>query len=59
MHHLKQSQQHRNGCALNVISALQAFTRGILCNWLVCLAVWQANAAQTLGGKFIVSLTQV
>ena len=41
------------------MSALQAFTRGILCNWLVCLAVWQANAAQTLGGKFIVSCTQV
>jgi hypothetical protein len=27
--------------------------RGILCNWLVCLAVWQANAAKDLWGKFI------
>ncbi|KAK9811204.1 hypothetical protein WJX73_010339 [Symbiochloris irregularis] len=32
---------------------LEAFGRGILCNWLVCLAVWQATAAQTLGGKAI------
>ncbi len=28
-------------------------TRGMLCNWLVCIAVWQANAATTLGGKAI------
>lgn len=27
--------------------------RGILCNWLVCLAVWQANAAKDIFGKFI------
>lgn len=32
---------------------LQAMTRGMLCNWLVCIAVWQANAANTLGGKAI------
>lgn len=32
---------------------MQAFGRGILCNWLVCLAVWQATAAQSLGGKAI------
>lgn len=32
---------------------MQAFGRGVLCNWLVCLAVWQAAAAQTLGGKAI------
>ncbi|KAK9813119.1 hypothetical protein WJX72_009361 [[Myrmecia] bisecta] len=25
--------------------------RGILCNWLVCLAVWQATAAQDIIGK--------
>ena len=25
----------------------------MLCNWLVCIAVWQATAAQTLGGKAI------
>lgn len=27
--------------------------KGILCNWLVCLGVWQANAAKDLFGKFI------
>lgn len=28
-----------------------AFVRGILCNFLVCIAVWMANAAKTVGGK--------
>ncbi|KAL4440622.1 hypothetical protein ABPG75_003623 [Micractinium tetrahymenae] len=27
--------------------------KGILCNWLVCLAVWQGNMARDLTGKFI------
>jgi len=30
---------------------LQALIRGILCNWLVCLAVWMALAAQQTIGK--------
>jgi formate/nitrite transporter len=29
----------------------EAFVRGILCNWLVCLAVWLAYAAKDAGGK--------
>jgi formate/nitrite transporter len=29
----------------------QAFTRGILCNWLVCLAVWMSYAAKDISGK--------
>ena len=29
----------------------EAFTRGILCNWLVCLAVWMAYAAKDIAGK--------
>lgn len=29
----------------------QAFFRGILCNWLVCLAVWMAFAAKDIVGK--------
>lgn len=29
----------------------QAFLRGILCNWLVCLAVWMAFAAKDTVGK--------
>lgn len=28
-----------------------ALVRGILCNWLVCLAVWQATAATDVTGK--------
>lgn len=30
-----------------------AFARGLLCNWLVCLALWQAAAAQSVGGKAV------
>ena len=33
------------------LSALQAFTRGILCNVLVCLAVWLSFSARTVPGK--------
>ncbi len=29
----------------------QAFMRGILCNWLVCLAVWMAMSAKDIVGK--------
>jgi formate/nitrite transporter len=29
----------------------EAFLRGILCNWLVCLAVWMAMAAKDIVGK--------
>eukprot|EP00882_Tetradesmus_deserticola_P012507 GHRQ01013258.1.p1 GENE.GHRQ01013258.1~~GHRQ01013258.1.p1 ORF type:complete len:321 (+),score=89.51 GHRQ01013258.1:640-1602(+) len=28
-------------------------TKGILCNWLVCMAVWQGNAAQDVTGKLL------
>ncbi len=31
----------------------QALLRGILCNWLVCLAVWMATAADDIGGKIL------
>ncbi len=30
-----------------------AFARGVLCNWMVCTAVWCAIAAQSAAGKFI------
>lgn len=30
-----------------------AFIRGILCNFLVCIAVWMAFAAKDIGGKII------
>ena len=31
----------------------QSPAAGILCNWLVCLAVWQGNMARDLTGKFV------
>lgn len=33
------------------LSFIEAFTRGILCNWLVCLAVWIAFASRDVVGK--------
>jgi formate/nitrite transporter len=34
-------------------SEWQIFTRGIGCNWLVCLAVWMALAADDVAGKIL------
>lgn len=34
-------------------SNTQIFLRGIGCNWLVCLAVWLALAAEDVGGKIL------
>lgn len=33
------------------LTFLEAFTRGILCNWLVCLALWIAVSARAVIGK--------
>ena len=33
------------------LSFLEALARGILCNWLVCLAVWMAVSARDVVGK--------
>lgn len=33
------------------LTFMEAFTRAILCNWLVCIAVWMAVAARTVVGK--------
>jgi formate/nitrite transporter len=33
------------------LSFLQAFYLGIMCNWLVCLAVWISSGAETMTGK--------
>lgn len=33
------------------LSFLEAFVRGILCNWLVCLAVWMATSSRRVIGK--------
>jgi formate/nitrite transporter len=34
-------------------SDTQIFLRAIACNWLVCLAVWLATAAEDIGGKIL------
>ncbi|HWR07069.1 formate/nitrite transporter family protein [Sporomusa sp.] len=31
----------------------EAFIRGIMCNWLVCLAVWMAYSAKDIAGKVL------
>ncbi|NLP43511.1 MAG: formate/nitrite transporter family protein [Peptococcaceae bacterium] len=31
----------------------EAFFLGIMCNWLVCLAVWMASAAKDIAGKML------
>ena len=33
------------------LSFTQAFVLGIMCNWLVCLAVWLSYGADTMAGK--------
>merc|ERR1719183_453633 len=30
-----------------------AFVRGVLCNWLVCLAVWGTMASTSVAGKIL------
>lgn len=35
------------------LSFINAFTMGILCNWLVCMAVWMAQAAKDIAGKLL------
>jgi len=53
---------HANSDALGVLtlttaqgkvelSFMEAFSRGILCNWLVCLAVWMASCSRHVVGK--------
>jgi formate/nitrite transporter len=36
-----------------------AFVRGILCNWLVCLAVFMATAARDIGSKMLASYVPI
>jgi formate/nitrite transporter len=39
--------------AKSELSWFEAFMRGVLCNMLVCLAVWLAIAARTVAGKIL------
>jgi len=41
------------------LSFVEALTRGILCNWLVCLAVWVAASAKSVPGKILGSVFPV
>jgi len=38
------------------LTPTQAFASGILCNWLVCMAVWMAAAAKDVSGKILAIL---
>lgn len=38
------------------LTPVQAFCSGILCNWLVCMAVWLAAAAKDVSGKILAIL---
>ncbi len=39
--------------AKNNLGLVEAIIRGILCNFLVCIAVWMAFSAETTGGKIL------
>ncbi|KAL4433475.1 hypothetical protein ABPG77_010328 [Micractinium sp. CCAP 211/92] len=52
--------------AINAISVAkvsypfkETFVKAIMANWFVVLSVWQATAAQTMGGKFIACLSGI
>ncbi len=35
------------------LSFISAFSMGVLCNWLVCMAVWMAQGAKDMTGKLL------
>lgn len=41
------------------LSFSQAFWRGVICNWLVCLSIYTANGSSDLTGKFIAVLLPI
>lgn len=41
------------------IDGITLFARGIMCNWLVCLAIWMAMAANTISGKILCVLLPI
>jgi len=45
--------------AKSQLSFWVAFVRGILCNWLVCLAVFMATAARDVSGKLLSCLVPI
>ncbi len=61
----KSSNYHVGAFALKIANAkvnlsfVEALTRGILCNWLVCLAVWMAISSRYVLGKILAILFPV
>jgi len=52
------SQAHLTAVAISIGKSkgeffMRTLFRGIMCNWLVCIAVWQATAAQDVAGKIL------
>lgn len=43
----------RMAAAKTGLSFLSAFVLGVMCNWLVCLAVWLAFGAESMAGKIL------
>lgn len=41
------------------LTFVQAFTRGILCNFMVCLGLWMASASNSFPGKFLAAWVPV
>jgi len=55
---LDDSQSHATAIAISIGKTnsdyfMRSLMRGIMCNWLVCIAVWQATAAQDIAGKIL------
>lgn len=46
-------QEGLQGGGEQCLCCLQAFLRGILANWLVNIAIWQATASSSIGGKVL------
>ena len=42
--------RHGQGVACRLVAA---FAKGVLCNWLVCLAVWGTMATTSVAGKIL------
>ncbi len=47
------------GAAKTALTVRQAFVRGVLCNILVCTAIWMSYAAKSVPGKLITSFWPV
>ena len=44
---------YAEGSRSSILACPQAFVRGILANWLVCIALWMATSSSSLPGKIL------